>query len=67
MRWTPRRKEKVLSEIRAGMSTYEAIEKYELSKEELDSWINNHAKIGRRGLYSNFVHAMKSRQNVPAK
>lgn len=50
-RWTPNRKAEVLKAIREGEFTRtDALERYDLSHEELTGWERAHARRGQRGL-----------------
>lgn len=51
MRWTPKRKAAVVVAIEAGIiSTAEALQRHELSQEELATWMHDYAADGRAGL-----------------
>jgi hypothetical protein len=51
VRWVVRRKAELVAAICGGLLTSEdACERYQLSKEELQSWANSIAKHGIRGL-----------------
>ena len=51
MRWTPKRKAAVVVAIEAGIiSTAEALQRQQLSEEELATWMRDYAAHGRAGL-----------------
>lgn len=51
MRWVARRKATVVTAVAAGMlSREEALEMYNLSSEEFESWVKSMATHGRGGL-----------------
>jgi len=61
MRWTVRRKEEIIVAISDGeISTAEAKRQYDLSGEELPSWMRDYATHGRPGL-----RVTKLRENHP--
>lgn len=50
-RWMPRRKEEVVGKVRRGELSFEqALADYELSADELTSWMGRYDRHGRRGL-----------------
>lgn len=50
-RWVASRKEVVVQAVRCGLISREAaIERYELSEEELDAWCKQLEKFGKSGL-----------------
>ncbi len=66
VRWVIRRKAELVAAIHGGLLSLEdACERYQLSEEELQSWVNSLSRHGLRGLRSTKLqlyrksHAMK--------
>ena len=62
MRWTPSRKLAIIDQINKGeLTVTEATEKYLISAEELDGWVNQSKRHGQRGLRSTRIQDYRSR------
>jgi hypothetical protein len=67
IRWVARRKAELVAGIRGGLISLEdACERYQLSREELESWVGSLERFGLRGLRTTRLQHYR-KQGIKAK